>query len=120
MKRIWLTLLISAATLFAADVTGEWKATAEGPNGPMERTFSLKVEGTKLTGETISSFVGKSVIENGKAEGDQLSFTIKAKFQDNEMVLTYKGKVVSADEIQFTSGMGDGGQSIEWVAKRAK
>ena len=25
----------------AADISGNWKATAEGPNGPMERTFTF-------------------------------------------------------------------------------
>ncbi len=117
----FLTLFVCALAAFAADVTGEWKATAEGPNGAMERTFSFKVEGSKLTGETVSSFVGKSTIEDGKVEGDNVSFTIRAKFQDNEMVLTYKGKVVNPGEIKFTSeAQGGGGQAFEWLAKRVK
>lgn len=117
-----LTLFVCTLAAWAADINGHWKATAEGPNGTMQRTFVLKVEGTKLTGETTSSFVGKSTIEDGKVEGDNLSFIIKAKFQDNEMTLSYKGKVVSKDEIKFTSQMqgGDGAQAIEWVAKRGE
>lgn len=118
MKRTLLFLLLSALAAFAADVTGQWKATAEGPNGALERTFTLKAEGAKLSGETVSSFTGKSIIEDGKIDGDNLAFTIKAKIQDNEMTLTYKGKVVSKDEIKFTSQFGDSGQSIEWLAKR--
>ncbi len=78
----------------------------------------MKVEGAKLTGETVSTFTGKSTIEDGKVDGDNLAFTIKAKIQDNEMTLTYKGKVISKDEIKFTSQFGDSGQSIEWLAKR--
>ena len=31
----------------------QWKGTAEGPNGPIERTFTFKVDGGKLTGETL-------------------------------------------------------------------
>ena len=118
MTRTILFLLLSAFAAWAADVTGNWKATAEGPNGSMERTLTLKVEGAKLTGETVSTFTGKSTIENGKVDGDSLSFTIKAKIQDNEMTLAYTGKVINKDEIKFTSKLGDSDNTIEWVAKR--
>lgn len=116
MKMIWFMMAL-AITVYAADVTGEWKATAEGPNGSMERTFSLKADGSKLTGETVSSFAGKSTIREGKVDGDNLSFVITIKVQDNEMTLNYKGKVVSKDEIKFTAD-GFQGQAIEWLAKR--
>ena len=80
-----LLVLASMLAVMAADVAGEWKATAEGPNGSMERTLSLKVAGSKLTGETVSTFTGKSVIEDGKVDGDAVSFTISAKIQDNDV-----------------------------------
>ena len=89
--------------VMAADVAGEWKATAEGPNGSMERTLSLKVDGAKLTGETVSSFTGKSMIENGKVDGDSITFTITAKIQDNEMKISYKGKVTGKDTMLLSS-----------------
>ena len=116
MKSVFMMMALAVAAL-AADVTGEWKATAEGPNGSMERTFSLKADGAKLTGETVSSFAGKSTIREGKIDGDNLSFVITVKIQDNEMELKYKGKVLSKDEIKFTAE-GFQGQAIEWLAKR--
>ena len=119
MKRLLLTLFISSIAALAADVSGNWKAAAEGPNGVIERTFVLKVEGAKLTGETVSSFAGKSTINDGKVDGDNLTFTIKMKLQDNEMTMNYKGKVVSKDEIKFTAeSAAGGGQTREWLAKR--
>ena len=119
MKRMLLTLFISSIAALAADDSGNWKATAaDGPNGALERTFALKVDGTRLTGETLSAFTGKSTIEDGKINGDNVTFTIKAKIQDNDVILSYKGKVISKDEIKFTSQIGDTGQSIEWLAKR--
>ena len=118
MKRMLLTLMACSLAAFAADVSGNWRATADGPNGALERTFALKVDGTKLTGETVSAFTGKSTIEDGKIDGDNVTFTIKAKIQDNDVILSYKGKVISKDEIKFTSQIGDTGQSIEWLAKR--
>ena len=98
-------------------ISGTWKATAEGPNGSMERTFVFKVDGNEVTGETSSSLLGKSTISNGKVDGDTLTFTIAVKYQDNEMTLNYKGKVNAAgDEMHLTVEIQ--GQAIEWIAKR--
>lgn len=120
MKKLTL-LVASALAMMAADIAGEWKATAEGPNGTMERTLSLKVDGAKLTGETVSSFVGKSVIQDGKVDGDSFSFVITAKFQDNEVKLNYKGKATGKDTMTLTSEMAGGqGNAIEWKATRIK
>ena len=117
----WILALIAAFafTALAADITGNWKATAEGPNGAMERTFVFKVDGTKVTGETTSTMMGKSTITDGKVEGDIVTFTINGKFGDQEVKLNYKGKI-SGNEIKFTSEMagGGGGTPIEWVAKK--
>lgn len=122
MKRLFACAMIIAATAFAADVAGTWKGTAEGPNGTIERTFVFKVDGSKLTGETTSEMLGKSPIENGKVEGDNISFSITAKFQDREMKLNYTGKV-SGNELQLTSqssGGDGGGMKIEWKAKKVQ
>lgn len=116
MKKLICVLFVLAAAAFAADINGTWKATAEGPQGAIERTFVFKTDGSKLTGETNSSFTGESTITDGKVDGDNLSFTITANIQGNEVKLSYKGKVTSANEMHLTSDFG--GQSIEWVAKK--
>jgi len=118
MKRLLLLIAVCALALSAADISGNWKATAEGPNGSMERTFVFKVDGSKLTGETTSSMLGKSTITDGKVDGDDVTFTITVNFGGNEMKLNYKGKV-SGNEIKFTVESPAGGQTIEWLAKRA-
>jgi hypothetical protein len=116
MKCILLLMMVFAVTASAADVTGTWKGTAETPNGTIERTFVFKVDGEKLTGETTSQMMGKSVINDGKVDGDNVSFTITVKFQDNEMKLNYKGKV-SGDVIKFHVEA-DGGNTIDYTAKK--
>lgn len=116
MKWILACVALFAFTVSAADVTGNWKGTAETPNGTIERTFTFKVDGNKLTGETTSQMMGKSTLENGKVEGDNVSFTITVKFQDNEMKLNYQGKV-SGNEIKFHVE-GSGGMALDYVAKR--
>ena len=117
----WLVIMAAAfATIAsAADISGTWKGTAQNQGGTIERTFVFKVDGTKLTGETTSEMMGKSTITDGKIDGDNVSFTITAKFQDNEMKLNYKGKI-AGDAIKLSTEFpGGGGQSIEWTLKRA-
>src|SRR5229473_1237808 len=101
MKRLLMLIIAFTVAAFGADINGTWKATAEGPQGNMERTFVFKVDGNKLTGETTSSMMGKSTLTDGKVDGDNVTFTITVKFQDQEMKLNYKGKV-SGNEIHFT------------------
>jgi len=116
----WLLLsmaLLALAATAAADISGTWKGTADTPNGPVERTFIFKVDGNKLTGETTSSLFGKSVIEDGKIDGDNISFTITVNFQGNEAKVLYKGKV-AGDEIKFTVEIPAINQTIEYTAKR--
>jgi hypothetical protein len=116
MKWLLVLFAVFALTASAADVSGKWTGSAEGPQGTLQRSFTFHQDGSKLTGETASEFAGKSVIENGKVEGDEISFTITANIQGNEMKLSYKGRV-SGDTIKLSSSFGE--QSIEWTLKKA-
>jgi hypothetical protein len=118
MKILLSLMALFALAASAADISGNWKGTAEGPNGAIERTFTFKQDGAKLTGETVSQYTGKSTINDGKVEGDTISFSITAKFQDNEMKLTYKGKI-TGDTIKLSSDFGGSGQTIEWTLKKS-
>jgi hypothetical protein len=115
MRRLFALFAISALAALAADITGNWKATAEGPNGAIERTFHFKQDGSKLTGDTESSFTGKSTITDGKVEGDNVSFTITADLGGQSMKISYTGKV-AGNEIKLKSEAG--GNSFEWTAKK--
>jgi hypothetical protein len=115
MKRLLASLALCVLAASAADISGNWKATAEGPNGTMERTFTFKQDGSKVTGQTVSSLVGESAITDGKVEGETVTFTINVKFQDQEMKLNYTGKI-SGDTIKFT--VDANGNTIEWNAKK--
>ncbi|HEY6291617.1 MAG TPA: hypothetical protein VI455_08660 [Terriglobia bacterium] len=117
MKWLWASILFLAVAASAADVSGTWKGTAQTPNGPIERTFIFKVDGNKLTGETTSSAFGKSEIEDGKVDGDNISFTLTVNIQGTESKVNYKGKV-EGDQIKFTVEIPAIGQTIEYTAKR--
>ena len=120
MKRLLALLIVAAAAAMASDLDGTWKATAEGPQGSMERTFTFKTDGAKVTGETTSQMMGKSPINDGKLDGDTVTFTINIDFGGNQMKVEYKGKV-SGKEMKLTAQLagGDGGgQAIEWKATK--
>lgn len=114
----WLLALIAlcGVSASAADISGTWKGSAETPNGTIERTFVFKVDGNKLTGESTSQFSGKSEITDGTVEGDNVSFTLNIKIQDNEMKLKYTGKV-NGNEIKFHVES-DAGMTLEYNAKK--
>jgi hypothetical protein len=117
MKWLVLLALVFGLTASAADISGTWKGTAQTPNGPVERTFMFKVDGTKLTGETSSEMFGKSTIEDVKIDGDNISFSLTVNFQGNEAKVLYKGKV-EGDQIKFTVEIPAFQQKIEYTAKR--
>ena len=77
----------------------------------------FKADGSKLTGESSSEMFGKSTIEDGKIDGDNISFTLTVSFQGNEGKVLYKGKV-EGDQINFTVEIPAYQQKIEYTAKR--
>lgn len=118
----WLLALIAvfALSASAADISGNWKGTAETQNGTVERTFTFKVDGQKLSGETSSNMFGKSLIEDGKVDGDNVSFSLTVKIGGDEGKVNYKGKVVDADTIKFQVEVAAVGQTLEMLVKRVK
>ena len=103
----------------AAEISGPWQAEFESPRGHQKIRFEFKTEGDKLTGKTISKFGGntrETEIQDGKVEGDTLSFVQVINFQGNEVRINYTGKI-GDEEIAFTRQMGDRGKS-EFKATR--
>jgi hypothetical protein len=110
-------LLALIASAWAADVTGQWKAQAQGA----DITLTFKVDGNALTGTVDNSMAGPTDIKEGKIEGDEISFYVSRKINESEMKITWKGKV-AGDEIKFTRKAegGTGGAAEEIVAKKVK
>jgi hypothetical protein len=60
----WLLALtaVFALTASAADISGNWKGSAETTNGTIEHTSIFQVDGTKLTGNDAKmEYKGKVV-----------------------------------------------------------
>jgi len=135
MRLKMIVFLVAAFCLFAVpsfagDITGKWVAEREMPKmqgggpgggagggpgggmgamGPMKWTFDLKAEGSKLTGTVQGPFpqAPASDIQEGKIEGNKISFFIKVDMMGNDMKITYNG-TVSGDEISFKTTMEGG------------
>ena len=119
LPTILLLLLLGMARLLAADITGTWKASFETQIGQQNYTYQFVVKGTTLTGKIQSEMGGTSEIQQGKVEGDKVSFVEIFKFEGNEIQITYTGRITSADEIKFTRQVAEFATE-ELVAKRVK
>ncbi|MBS1872974.1 MAG: hypothetical protein JSU00_07150 [Acidobacteria bacterium] len=107
-----LLMFLMAVSAFAADVTGKWKASMQGPDGEMQLTFNLKAEGAKLTG-SVESPMGTMAISEGKVDGDNVTFTVAT----DQFTVVHKA-TVSGDEMKMKAEIGD--QTMELTAKRVK
>jgi hypothetical protein len=110
---------VSIAAIQAADVTGRWTASFTTEVGEQQYTFEFVVKGTTLTGTAKGSLTGQSPIVDGKVDGDTITFVENASFMDMPLRITYKGRMTSADEIQFERNVADVATE-KLVAKRAK
>jgi enterochelin esterase-like enzyme len=114
-----LTLAFASLSAFAADVTGTWKAEFETQRGLQKYTFTLRQDGANVTGKASVETADQkrdAEFKDGKVEGDTVTFVEPLKIQDNEINITYTGKI-SGNEIKFTRKVGDFGSS-EATAKR--
>jgi len=120
LRRLALALLfvtLGAVSALAADLTGKWNATIQTPRGTQNLTFDFHVDGTTLTGK-ISTPRGDSDIQDGKIDGDTVTFNQVLSFNGNEFKIAYNGKV-DGDSIKFSRTMGDR-PAVEFTATRAK
>ena len=118
LSLILCALVLSGRSLFAADITGKWTAAFDTQIGQQEYTYDFVVKDTTLTGKYKSNLAEGEILE-GKVDGDKVTFVELFKFEGNEIRITYTGRIVSADEIQFTRQVADFATE-QLVAKRAK
>ena len=122
-----LVLFLTALAALAADVSGNWKATITGMDGnPMEVKMALQAAGSVLTG-TVSVMGMDMKVENGKLDGDKVTFQVKPQMPGGggegpgagapPMVVSYEG-TVSGDDLKLRVKMGENTQPLN--LKRVK
>ena len=120
-------LLVLVSPIYAADILGRWIARVPDTQalGPLETfagmlgetVFDFKVDGTKLTG-TVTYPQGEAAINEGKIDGNEISFIVKRDVDEKEIKMIYKGKA-GLNEISFTSEVQSvSGKRQEFTAER--
>ncbi len=80
-----------AATASAADPSGEWVWTINGPEGqPVSAPLILKKEGSKITGKFARNADKWLLIEGGSISGNEMKWTIKRDRPENGGTMTYE------------------------------
>ena len=102
----------------AADITGKWTAAFDTQIGEQKYTYTFQVKGSELTG-TAASEIATTTIRNGKVDGDTVTFVEPLDFMGMVLEITYTGKIVSDDQIDFTRQVADIATE-KLVAKRVK
>jgi hypothetical protein len=120
--RCAILVLLAAGMALAADVTGKWTGQMSGPDGGgMSISFNFKQDGTKLTGTAEGPGGDPIQIQDGKVEGDKISFTVSFDGGGGEMKIMHEG-TVKGDEITLNVKMEGGGEGPNgpMPLKRAK
>jgi hypothetical protein len=115
-RRMFAVFALMAASCLAADVDGKWVGAMSTPNGDIPVTFQFKTEGAALTGSTSGPDGASIAIANGKADGNNISFTVTIDFGGMPFTLSYKG-VVADGQIKFA--MDIMGMPLELTVKKA-
>ncbi len=99
----------------STDPSGTWAITMTSPRGEREMTaeFTMAEDG-KLTGE-VKSERSSTEIEDGKVEGDRLSFKTTQTMGPRTMEATYSGLV---DGESLSGNMSAGPMSLEFQGER--
>jgi len=119
-----ISFLVPALALFlcpvrGVDVSGTWKAEFDTQIGLQKYTYTLKQDGATVTGKASAEIGGEkreAELKEGKIDNDTISFVEMLNFQDNNIQITYTGKV-SDNEIKFSREVGEFAKE-EFVAKR--
>lgn len=118
MKSV-LVIMCLAAVASAADITGDWKADLQTPQGTVQIFYCFKQDGETLTGTWQAARSPTIRISDGKISGDRVSFVVKMD-ENGGMTFAHEGKI-NGDEIQLTmkpSGEFPGGCETDQVGLR--
>lgn len=103
--------------LRAADLTGEWTLTMEGPQGLVNMVLELVQRDNEITG-TLDGPMGPLQLA-GKIEGNEVSFQARVESRGGAYDLLFSGVV--EDDKKITGRMRAGGDvTTEFTAERVE
>jgi len=118
--KVLIVLVFVSACCHAAlaqdkvNVAGLWDLAIESPQGTIQTTANIKVDGDKISG-VMKGARGERTF-TGSIKGDQITMVYSVKFQDNDLTITLTG-TVTGDTVKGTGDAG-GLAQIGWSGKR--
>jgi hypothetical protein len=97
------------------NVSGDWDLKVETPQGTATPSITLNQQGERLSG-TYRGRMGETALEGTIQDDGSIRFSVKLKFQDQEFLVIYSGKVDGA-EMSGTVKFGES-RSGKWTAHR--
>lgn len=113
-----LLIAVLAVVASAADITGNWKADLQTPQGTVQVSYTFKQEGGTLTGTWQAAQSPTVDITEGKVTGDKVSFVVKLG-PSADITFVHEG-TIKGDEIQLTMKPSGEFPGSSVVAKRVK
>jgi hypothetical protein len=131
MKKILIHLML-ATVAFAgpalaeeSTIEGGWLSTVPYAGMAIQQSFVFEVSGDSLSG-TLRLPYGSFPIEDGRIEGDSVSFAVTIENDGKEVRYQYAGKLIAESEvglknkeIHFVQTGGDSGE-LEYPALKAE
>jgi hypothetical protein len=112
LRRLFITMLASTAFVAAAlaadaNVAGEWDFQVETQAGSGTPHFSLKQDGSNVTGN-YKGQLGEAPV-TGTVKGNELTINFKVSAQGADLAITYTG-TVEGDSIKGKVVLGEMGE----------
>lgn len=102
----------------SADVSGTWDASLQLDTITATPSFTLKQDGTKLTGEYVSQQYGKFPL-TGEVTGTAVTFNVSMNIEGNALTATYSGVLQADGSLKGTVDIG-GAMGGTFSASRKK
>ncbi|MBX5463640.1 MAG: hypothetical protein IRZ28_21455 [Steroidobacteraceae bacterium] len=97
-----LALLLASLPAFATQgLDGKWTGSIDTPNGPVQLTYEFKSNGKTFTGSTVGPDGMPIPLENGKIDGNTISFSLTLNF-GQPTTFNYTG-VLAGEELTLHS-----------------
>jgi|SRR5437660_3973446 len=94
MRNLLPFLLFLCGVALAADVAGNWQAEMHASNGTVTPfALSLKTDGGTLTGTLQYGKRAAKPLEDGKANGDEITFSVTEMSEAGPYKMSYHGKL---------------------------
>jgi hypothetical protein len=112
-----MVFLLAAGIACGADIDGKWEGELDMMGQTMPVSYNFKADGNVLTGTTPGMQGEEMELQDGKIDGNNISFSIVFDMMGQETKIDYKG-VVEGNEIKLSFDMM--GQTTEILLKKAE